>query len=110
MTQTRGGATYKGKENMRAGDAWLAANGVGTAGGAAPPPPPQQPLPPDPNDLTATNALAAADEPDVPTDDDVVIKADTATIRAWAQANGYDVSNAGPIPADIRDAYAAAHS
>ena len=32
-------------------------------------------------------------------------KRDTATIRAWAQANGYDVSDRGRIPAYVEDAF-----
>lgn len=34
---------------------------------------------------------------------------ETAAIREWARANGYKVSDRGRIPADIREAYAAAH-
>jgi len=34
---------------------------------------------------------------------------DTATIRAWARRNGHPVSARGRIPADVRDAYNAAH-
>lgn len=33
----------------------------------------------------------------------------TADIRAWARANGYDVSDRGRIPENIRAAYEAAH-
>ncbi|MGO1972491.1 MAG: histone-like nucleoid-structuring protein Lsr2 [Propionibacteriaceae bacterium] len=33
---------------------------------------------------------------------------DAATIRAWATDNGYEVSSRGRIPADLREAYAAA--
>ena len=33
---------------------------------------------------------------------------DTAAVRAWAQANGYTVGDRGRIPAEIREAYAAA--
>lgn len=29
-------------------------------------------------------------------------------IRAWARENGYEIGNRGAIPAEIRDAYAAA--
>jgi nucleoid-associated protein Lsr2 len=32
-------------------------------------------------------------------------KAETAEIRAWAKAQGYDVSDRGRIPADIIDAF-----
>ena len=32
-------------------------------------------------------------------------KRDTATIRAWAQDNGYDVSDRGRIPAYVEDAF-----
>ena len=32
-------------------------------------------------------------------------KRDTATIRAWAQDNGYDVSDRGRIPAHVEDAF-----
>lgn len=32
-------------------------------------------------------------------------KRDTATIRAWAQANGYEVSDRGRIPAYVEDAF-----
>ena len=35
--------------------------------------------------------------------------ANTKAIREWAQANGYDVSDRGRIPADVADAYAAAN-
>jgi hypothetical protein len=35
-------------------------------------------------------------------------RGDTATIRAWARANGHHVSDRGPIPVSIRDAYRAA--
>ncbi|MCT2062947.1 MULTISPECIES: histone-like nucleoid-structuring protein Lsr2 [Dietzia] len=35
--------------------------------------------------------------------------ADTKAIREWAHANGYDVSDRGRIPADVMDAYSAAH-
>ena len=35
--------------------------------------------------------------------------ANTKAIREWAQANGYDVSNRGRIPADVMEAYAAAN-
>lgn len=34
---------------------------------------------------------------------------DTARIRDWARSNGYDVSERGRIPAEIRQAYEAAH-
>ncbi|MEV7618116.1 Lsr2 family protein [Streptomyces sp. NPDC089799] len=30
---------------------------------------------------------------------------DTAEIRAWAKANGYNVNDRGRVPADIREAY-----
>lgn len=33
----------------------------------------------------------------------------TAEIREWALANGYEVSSRGRVPAEIREAYAAAH-
>lgn len=33
---------------------------------------------------------------------------DVAKIRAWAQANGHDVSSRGRIPAKVREAYYAA--
>jgi Lsr2 len=33
----------------------------------------------------------------------------TADIREWARANGYEVSDRGRIPAEIREAYDAAH-
>ena len=35
-------------------------------------------------------------------------KRDTATIRAWAQANGYEVSDRGRIPAHVEEAFNAA--
>ncbi|MBB1055287.1 Lsr2 family protein [Dietzia maris] len=35
--------------------------------------------------------------------------ANTKAIREWAQANGYDVSNRGRIPADVLQAYTAAN-
>ncbi len=34
---------------------------------------------------------------------------DTGKIRAWAKANGYDVSERGRINAAVREAYNAAH-
>jgi hypothetical protein len=30
---------------------------------------------------------------------------DTAAIRAWAKANGYDINERGRVPANIREAY-----
>ncbi|MBB1018746.1 Lsr2 family protein [Dietzia maris] len=35
--------------------------------------------------------------------------AETRAIREWAQANGYDVSDRGRIPADVMQAYHAAN-
>ena len=35
-------------------------------------------------------------------------KEDTAAIREWAKASGYEVSSRGRIPADVRAAYEAA--
>ena len=35
---------------------------------------------------------------------------DTAVVREWAQRNGYTVGDRGRIPAEIREAYAAAQS
>ncbi|WP_061962938.1 histone-like nucleoid-structuring protein Lsr2 [Demequina aurantiaca] len=35
-------------------------------------------------------------------------KGDVAKIRAWAQANGHEVSSRGRIPAKVREAYYAA--
>ena len=32
-----------------------------------------------------------------------------ADVRAWARENGYDVSTRGRVPADVLQAYAAAH-
>lgn len=34
---------------------------------------------------------------------------DVSKIRAWAKANGYNVSERGRIPATVREAYTAAH-
>lgn len=34
---------------------------------------------------------------------------DSTTLREWARANGYKVSDRGRVPAEIREAYAAAH-
>lgn len=34
---------------------------------------------------------------------------DTSAVRAWARSNGYDVADRGRLPADVTDAYAAAH-
>ena len=34
---------------------------------------------------------------------------DTSKVRAWAKANGYDVSERGRISATVRSAYDAAH-
>lgn len=36
-------------------------------------------------------------------------KRDTATIRAWAQDNGYEVSDRGRIPAHVEEAFHSAH-
>lgn len=33
----------------------------------------------------------------------------TSEIRAWAQANGWQVSSRGRVPAEVREAYAKAH-
>jgi len=33
----------------------------------------------------------------------------TSDIRAWAQAEGYEVSSRGRVPAEIREAYEKAH-
>jgi hypothetical protein len=33
---------------------------------------------------------------------------DTAAIREWARSNGYEVSDRGRVPAEIREAYTAA--
>lgn len=35
--------------------------------------------------------------------------ATTAELRSWARANGIDVNERGPVPAAVRDAYAAAN-
>lgn len=34
---------------------------------------------------------------------------DTAKIREWAKANGYEVSERGRVPASVREAYEKAH-
>ncbi len=34
----------------------------------------------------------------------------TSDIRAWAQANGHDVSSRGRVSAEVRDAYEKAHA
>ncbi|MEV5875781.1 Lsr2 family protein [Streptomyces sp. NPDC052101] len=36
-------------------------------------------------------------------------KKDTAAIRAWAKEAGYEVSNRGRVPGEVREAYAKAH-
>jgi len=36
-------------------------------------------------------------------------RGNAAEVRAWARDNGYTVPDRGRIPADINDAYAAAH-
>nr|WP_297082977.1 Lsr2 family protein [uncultured Demequina sp.] len=36
-------------------------------------------------------------------------RADSAKVRSWAKANGYDISERGRISTEIRDAYAAAN-
>lgn len=36
-------------------------------------------------------------------------RSDAGTIRAWASENGYEVSERGRIPTEIRNAYHAAH-
>ena len=35
--------------------------------------------------------------------------APTAAVRSWAVVNGYAVSDRGRLPAEVRQAYAAAH-
>ncbi|HEX5565472.1 MAG TPA: Lsr2 family protein [Streptomyces sp.] len=35
---------------------------------------------------------------------------DTAKIRAWAKANGYEVNDRGRVPANIREAYEKANA
>ena len=35
---------------------------------------------------------------------------DPATVRAWANANGYSVSTRGRVSRELREAYLAAHS
>jgi hypothetical protein len=35
---------------------------------------------------------------------------DTAEIRAWAKANGYDVNDRGRVPAGVREAYEKANA
>ena len=35
---------------------------------------------------------------------------DTAAIRAWAKANGYEVNDRGRVPASIREAYEKANA
>jgi hypothetical protein len=32
-----------------------------------------------------------------------------AEVREWARANGHDVSDSGPVPKAVREAYTAAH-
>lgn len=34
---------------------------------------------------------------------------DTAAVRAWARENGYEISDRGRLPAEVTEAYAAAH-
>jgi hypothetical protein len=34
----------------------------------------------------------------------------TAALREWARANGHDVSDSGPVPKTVREAYDAAHA
>lgn len=34
---------------------------------------------------------------------------DTSAVRAWARKNGYDVADRGRLPAEVQDAYVAAH-
>ncbi|MFT4010293.1 MAG: Lsr2 family protein [Nocardioidaceae bacterium] len=36
-------------------------------------------------------------------------EAPAAEVRAWAQANGYELADRGRVPAEVREAYAAAH-
>lgn len=36
-------------------------------------------------------------------------KSDLKDMRAWAEANGFTVSNRGRIPGNVQEAYAAAH-
>ncbi|WP_043266800.1 Lsr2 family protein [Streptomyces sp. CT34] len=38
-----------------------------------------------------------------------VSRDDSAAIRAWAKEAGYEVSNRGRVPAEVREAYAKAH-
>jgi hypothetical protein len=35
---------------------------------------------------------------------------DTAAVRAWARENGYQISDRGRIPAEVTEAYSAAHA
>ncbi|MBT2541379.1 Lsr2 family protein [Streptomyces sp. ISL-44] len=35
---------------------------------------------------------------------------DTAAIRSWAKASGYDVNDRGRVPAEIKKAYAESHA
>jgi len=34
----------------------------------------------------------------------------TAELREWARANGHDVSDSGPVPKTVREAYDTAHA
>jgi hypothetical protein len=36
-------------------------------------------------------------------------RSDLSSLREWARANGYEISDRGRIPTEIRDAYEAAH-
>lgn len=36
-------------------------------------------------------------------------KGNAADVRAWAKENGFDISERGRVPAEVRAAYAAAH-
>ncbi|MER6380742.1 Lsr2 family protein [Streptomyces sp. NPDC001127] len=38
-----------------------------------------------------------------------VVAEDTAAIRAWAKEAGYEISNRGRVPGEVREAYAKAH-
>jgi hypothetical protein len=39
----------------------------------------------------------------------IEVGSDNRTIKAWARANGYQISNRGRIPAEVRTAFAAAN-
>lgn len=53
-------------------------------------------------DAAATSKARSTSRPAAP-------KSDLKDVRSWAESNGFTVSSRGRIPADVQEAYAAAH-